>query len=435
VKKHMNIQMNKAVAGTISKGIGFLRRQQRDWKVTMVRTSLRTFVYQMIFPYQSVYTVALGATATQLGMVTAAGMGIAGIMSPLIGWLIDRIGTKAIYLMGIGLLAASYLIYGVAQSWTIIIIAMGVYWIGDTTSIHSCATVCGNSLANEDRATGMSLCETLAQGLLGIVAPMLGALLVATFGGVNVEGIRPLFFVSLLITVCAFFLILTQLSNRRWGSRAESKPHFFGDLAQIFKQGHNLRRWIIIASLGWLPAGMVLPFTQVFAHEIKGAEGYILGAMVTGSALIPLVLGIPLGRLADKIGRKKVLYLVTPLFWASNLMLIWAPNTGFLIIAGILQGFLFICLTVTSAMTVELVPPEHMGKWLGVMRFFRLLLAAGMAYLAGAIWDHLGPQYIFLIAIGLDAAIRIPLLIGMPETLDLRIGEGQGDQEETFTRS
>ena len=431
----MNIQMNKAVAGTISKGIGFLRRQQRDWKVTMVRTSLRTFVYQMVFPYQSVYTVALGATATQLGMVTAAGMGIAGIMSPLIGWLIDRIGTKAIYLMGIGLLAASYLIYGVAQSWTIIIIAMGVYWIGDTTSIHSCATVCGNSLANEDRATGMSLCETLAQGLLGIVAPMLGALLVATFGGVNIEGIRPLFFVSLLITVGTFFLILTQLSNRRWGSRAESKPHFLRDLSQVFKQGHNLRRWIIIASLGWLPTGMVLPFTQVFAHEIKGAEGYILGAMVTGSALIPLVLGIPLGRLADKIGRKKVLYLVTPLFWASSLILIWAPNTGFLIIAGILQGFLFICLTVTSAMTVELVPPEHMGKWLGVMRFFRLLFAAGMAYLAGAIWDHLGPQYVFVIAIALDAVIRIPLLIGMPETLGLKIGEGQGDQKETFTGS
>ena len=423
---------NKAVTEIISKGVGFLKRQQRDWKVTMVRTSLRTFVYQMVFPYQSVYTVALGATATQLGMVNAVGMGIAGIVSPLIGWLIDRIGVKAIYLIGIGLLAASYLTYGVAQSWTIIIVAMGLYWIGDTTSIHGCATVCGNSLANEDRAMGMSLCETLAQGLLGIVAPMLGALLVATFGGVNVEGIRPLFFVSLLATVGTFFFILTQLSNRRWGSRTESKAHFFGDLSQVFKQGHNLKRWIIIASLGWLPLGMVLPFTQVFAHEIKGAEGYILGAMVTGSALIPLVLGIPLGRLADKIGRKKVLYWITPLFWASNLILIWAPNPGFLIIAGILRGFLFICLTIGSAMGVELVPPEHMGRWLGVIRFFTLLFAAGMAYLAGAIWDHLGPQYIFLIAIALDACIRIPLLIGMPETLGLKIGEGQGDQEEIF---
>jgi len=51
--------------------------------------------------------------------------------------------------------------------------------------------------------------------------------------------------------------------------------------------------------------GMIFPFTQVFAHQIKGAEEYILGAMVTGSPLTPLVLSIPLGRLADRIGGKK----------------------------------------------------------------------------------------------------------------------------------
>ena len=106
-------------------------------------------------------------------------------------------------------------------------------------------------------------------------------------------------------------------------------------------------------------------------------------------------------------------------------MLVLAPSSLFLIVAGILQGFFFIYLTVAGAMNVELVPPEHMGRWLGVMRFFRLLLAAGVAYLAGAIWDHVGPQYVFLIAIGLDACIRIPLLIGMPETLELSIGEKQ----------
>ena len=419
--------------GAISRGYSFLKRQQRDWKVTMARTSLSLFFYRMVFPYMSVYARELGATGTQLGIINSVGMGISGLVGPLTGWLIDRIGVKRIYLIGIVLLAVSYLVYGLAQGWAIIIIAMVAYWLGTSTGGHGCAVICANSLTSEDRATGMAICETFAAGVLGLAAPMLGALLVTTFGGVNVSGIRPLFFVCLAGIIATFFLILTQLSNRRWGSRAESKPHFFGDLSQVFKQGHNLKRWVIIASLGWLPLGMVLPFTQVFAHEIKGAEGYILGAMVTGSALVPLLLGIPLGRLADKIGRKKVLYWITPLFWASNLILIWAPNPGFLIVAGILQGFLFICLTIGSAMGVELVPPEHMGRWLGVIRFFTLLFAAGMAYLAGAIWDHLGPQYVFVIAIALDACIRIPLLIGMPETLELKIGEGQGDQEERIS--
>jgi len=147
----------------------------------------------------------------------------------------------------------------------------------------------------------------------------------------------------------------------------------------------------------------------------------VLGAMVTASAVVPLVLGIPMGRLADKIGRKKILYLTMPLVWASSLMLIWAPSSGFLIGAGVLQGFIMIGMVVVGAMTFELVPAEQMGRWTGIVRFFSMLLAAGATFVAGVIWDNIGPQYLFLIVIGLDLFIRLPLLIGMPETLGLRV--------------
>ncbi len=418
------MRITETAIGTIAKAIGFLRRQPRDWKITVVRSSTAIFFYQLIFPYLSIYTIALGATATQLGIVNSAGMAIAGLVGPLIGWLIDRTGVKRIYLTGIFLLAISYLTYGLAQSWAIVIIAMTAYWLGNAGAGHSCSVICGNSLANEDRATGMSLCETFASGLLGIAAPMLGALLVATFGGVNVSGIRPLFFLCLAGTIATFLLILTQLSNRRWESPGDAGLNFFKGIREVFKQGRNLKRWLVISSIGSLPMGMLLPFTQPFAHEVKGADQYVLGAMVTGFALVPLLFGIPAGRLADRIGRKKVLYLTIPLVWISSLILIWAPSSGFLVLAGILQGFYFVSGVIAGAMTFELVPPEQMGRWLGVSRFCRLLLAAGGAYLSGIIWDNVGPQYVFLTVIGLDLFIRIPLLIGMPETLDLRKSAG-----------
>ena len=302
---------------------------------------------------------------------------------------------------------------------------MIAYWLGFTTSVHSCATVCANSLTNKDRATGMSLCETFAAGLLGMAGPMMGALIVTAFGGINVKGIRPLFFIGLAITVVTFLLIYSQLSDRKWTNQSVTKASLFKDISQVFKEGRNLKRWLLIASVTNLPLGMVLPFCQVFAHEFKGSDQYILGYMVTGFALTPLVFGIPFGRLADRIGRKKVIYLVAPLFWISNLVLIWAPGPGFLIAAGILQGFYFISITVTGAMTFELAPAEQMGRWLGIVRFFRLLISAGSAYAAGLIWDNLGPQYVFLTVIGLDLLIRIPLLMGMPETLDLQMGKGE----------
>ena len=104
------MRIAETTSGVISRGYGFLKRQQRDWKITVVRTNLNMFVYRMVFPYLSVYTRELGATGTQLGIINSVGMGASGLVSPFLGWLIDRSGVKRIYLIGIVLLAVSYLV-------------------------------------------------------------------------------------------------------------------------------------------------------------------------------------------------------------------------------------------------------------------------------------------------------------------------------------
>ena len=416
------MKIAQTVADSISKGIGFFMKQERDWKITVVRTNTTMFFYLMVLPYLSVYIMALGAKGTELGIVNSVGMIVAGLAGPLSGWLIDRGAVKKVYLVGIIMLAGAYLIYGVAQSWPVIIIAMISFWLGTNTSVHGCAVICANCLQNEERATGMSICETFGMGLLGLAAPMVGSEIVSVSGGVNVDGIRPLFFVCLAGIIATFFLVLTQLSNRRWGSVQVTRSNLFADISRVFKQGRHLKRWIIIASVTGMPMGVVTPFIQPFAHEFKGADQYVLGAMVTASGLVPLILGIPFGRLSDKIGRKRVLYLVAPLVWISYLMLIFAPNAVFLIASGAFNGFFKITGITSEAMSRELVPPEHMGRWTGMVRLFRMLFGAFIVYLAGVIWDVIGPQYVFLTIIGIDLFIRIPLLTGMPETLSSRSG-------------
>lgn len=407
----------KTQPGPLSSALSFLRRQQRDWKITVARTSLERFAYQMVYPYLSVYIVALGATVTQLGIVNSIGMAIAGLLGPFTGGLIDRNGPKKLYLLGIALIAVSYLIYGLAQHWSITIIAMIAYWMGWSTSIHSCATICGNCLVNRDRATGMMICEAVAAGLLGMAGPMLATWLVAHYGGVNTEGIKPLFFAGLIITVGSFIIVFTQLSGQKWSVESKAKPGLISGSMQVLKNNRYIKRWLIVSAVANLPFGMILPFSQVFAHQIKGANEFILGAMVAGSALASIAFSIPLGRLADRVGRKKVLFMVIPLFWASNLLLIWAPNPTFLIVAGALQGFFNIGGPISSAIERELVPADQMGRWIGLTRLSRMLLNACLAVAAGIIWDQIGPQYVFLIFVGIDLVVRIPLLISVPETL------------------
>jgi len=261
------------------------------------------FLYNIVSPYLSVYTMGLGASATQLGIVNSVGMMTAGLLAPFIGRVIDRRGIRQVYLVGVAFLAISFLTYAVAGNWTIAILAMVAYWVGKGMSGQACSTICGNSIRSEDRATAMSLCETFAAGVLGMLAPLLGAVLVFRFGGVSVSGIRPLFYIALFGTIGTFALVYILLPNCRWTESATRSRNLIRDFSIVLRGGDKLVRWLVIDAIGFLPMGMVVPFAQPFAHEVKGADELILGMMLTAFALTPLVLGIPIGRIADCIGR------------------------------------------------------------------------------------------------------------------------------------
>lgn len=422
-------------AGAASRATAFARRLPRDWVVTASRTSIFRFFYQMVLPYLSIYTLGLGARGSDLGLVNAAGLAAAALLAPFTGTLIDRLGPKKIYLGGIALLGAAWLVYGFAQSWPVVALAMVMYYIGFRTSGHCCAGICATSLAPGDRATAMSCCETLAAGLLGIVAPMVGTFIVALGGGMTVGGIRPLFFICFAGTLASFFLVYFKLSDSRRapggaalpaaagaapgsaapkGPKAPLRPGFFKDLPEVFRHGRQLKRFVAIAVIAQLPQSMIIPFTQPFAAG-RGAREFVLGAMVTGFALTPLVFGIPFGRLADRIGRKKVIYIVSPLFWLSCALLFIARSDAVFILAGVLQGAYFISSVVTGALQFELVEPAYIGRWLGAVSFFQMLVQAALVLVSGFVWDSLGPQYVFLIAIGLDMFVKMPLLMSVRE--------------------
>jgi len=226
-------------------GLKFLRDLPRDWDITAIRASIHRFFYQMVIPYMTIYTRSLGAGATDIGFINSVGMAFAGLLGPFTGTLIDRLGPKRVYLFGITLLTACWLTYALAQSWPVILVAQLAYWMGFETSTQGCGVICARNLTRENRATAMSLCETFATGLLGLGGPTLGGYLVARAGGVSVENIRPLFYISAVGAALSFILILTQLSNRDGGGGA--RPGFFKGFSDVFKRGKGLKRFLVIS--------------------------------------------------------------------------------------------------------------------------------------------------------------------------------------------
>jgi len=387
----------------------------------LARRSLHELATGLTMQYSSIYAMRLGASPVQLGSLQSVGASVGALASLPAGWFIDYYSLKKVFLLGTVMLAVSSLVYFGAPYWTWLYVGIIIYDVGFRITCTACTVTCAGELANQERATGRGLCRTLASPV-AIATPLLAAWLISKFGGLSVEGIRPLFGVQALIFVTILVLLLTRLSAARAPNRPGHGESILSGFVQVFKQSPDAVRLMVVIGLMELPWSMAQPFMPVYANDFKGANEFVLGGIAIATTLVPMLASIPLGRLADRHGRKKLLFAIAPLAYAANLFLVFGPASGVgasmsLLTYGLLFGFNSIGIALVSSMAAEIMPQKQMGRWIGVVGLVRGVLSIPAPILGGLIWEHIGPQYVFLAAIGIDICLRLPLLALVRETL------------------
>ena len=412
--------------------IGFWKAQQPAWKITVYRTSMERLVYKAVLPYLTLYIVLMGATKSQIGTVTAMGTLVAAIMAPFLGSYIDINGPKKMYILGIVVLLLGYIALWGAPIWQIAALGMFLHTMGGTLGGQSCANICGNCLESCDRAKGMLVCETFAAGVLGMIGPAFAGWFLINIMGV--EGtptdpltIKPLFLFCVAITFLSLLMIIFKLDVSHLGSKgkARAKRNPVKDAFALMKADKNCMKWMIMTGVNRMPMVMIVPYLQLYAAEAKGATTGELAAMTTATALTSVVCGYFFGILADKYGRKKTLTFAIVAYIAALVLLLTSKGTGTLIIVGLLVGFQEIGAVINGSIQHELVPGWARGRWSGSNGMVGSLVASIFAYAAGIIYDGVGPQWLFIIYIVAEVAIRLPLLWTLPETLNYKVDESK----------
>lgn len=393
----------------------FLQRQENAFKVNLARQAAQNFLTSLTQSYQSIYTAALGATPVQLGLVNSVG-GVAGsVISPITGWLADRHGVKRIFTLATPLMALGALVFAVARDWVMVLPAIIIATLALRMMMTACPMVCGSCLQNEERATGMQFCDTLS-AVPRLVAPFLGAALITAFGGLNVAGIRPLYVLQVAGYLIILAVVLKRFTDptRKRGERR--RANLLADMRGVLSQGSAVRRWVLYICVSTIPMYVSPVYLPLYAAEVKHADQYVISALALTATIVPLLLSLPTGRLADTLGRKRVIYLLTPLYCASFLLLIWAPNASILIASGVFQGFFTLAGVTQAALAAELVPTTWLGRWYGTLGLFRGLVSVVTPSIGGLIWNLVGPDYVFVF-LALTQALKMLVLTTIPETL------------------
>jgi MFS family permease len=399
--------------GLLEKGLGFVGKQQNAFKVNMAKNVVQNFSLGLTQQYQSIYITALGATAMELGYVASAG-GLAFVLITLpVGWLADRYGIKKVLLAALLLMACGYAVFGSATGWQVTAAALMLTTVAFETTMNICPMICGSSLASAERVTGMQLCDTVAS-LPRLFAPVVAAYLITGFGGLTAEGIRPLYWFEVTGLVVAFLIILRFFRDPRPVGGVGRVGLGVG-LRRVFGEGVKVRRWLVYVMLTMFPNYMAI-YVPLYARQVKGAGQLTLGLMDMGYWLIIVLLAIPVGLVADRFGRKRLIGLMTPLYSAGLLLLIVAPNEATLVVAGLLTGFLMLSGVTGGSISVELVPKELLGSWFGVIGLFRSLISVASPLIGGLLWNSLGPASV-LIFLAVTQVMKLGILATMPNSV------------------
>ena len=395
-----------------SKGDDFIRRQHRAFKVNIVRNLVSQFSIGLTQQYQSIYIAALGAGAVELGLVSSVG-GVASTFFTLpVGWLADRYGIRKVLMSGLGIMFLSFLTFGLAQGWQMGGLAMGLFTMGFGFAMVVCPMICGNTLRSEERVTGMQLCDTVT-ALPRLVAPIVAAYLITSFGGMNAGGIRPLFWISAVGMLVALVIVYLYLPNpiepsKKGGSILQG----FGG---VFREGTMVTRWLVYTMISTVPMYLAF-YIPYYAKEIKGADPYVIGLMDSAYWASSVFLALPVGVLADRYGRKKMVALLTPFYCLALVLLVVSPSNLVLILAGLLNGFFMLGAITQAAIGLELVPREMLGSWNGLNSLCRGLVNIAAPIIGGLLWASLGPEYVFYFLIATQV-VKLGILWTIPSSV------------------
>jgi len=383
---------------------GTFRFMHGNILVLTVTQVLGMFCRSMVFPYRSLYILALGGQAAQIGFIYSV-MPLAGLlMFPLGGYMADRMGRVKLIAFGGYLSGTIILMYILAQNWQVI--ALAAFLQGFMVfQFPANSALIADSLSPENRGMGIATMNTVASAV-SIFAPYVAGVVVGIYG---VEaGMRLLYAVMMaayLISATINLRFLKETTQHHSGQALSllSLPRVLRDAytgipATLRRLPRSLRALAAVLVLLFMANAVASPFWVVYAVQRIGLTSVEWGLILFIETALRSALSIPVGALVDRYGRTKFILASLLLSLVSIPLFALCDNfTEVLLIrlTAALINALFV--PACSALMADTVPRDIRGRVMAA-------LGQGAVMIGAAAGGTGGPGVGFLITIPLMVA-------------------------------
>jgi len=230
-----------------------------------------------------------------------------------------------------------------------------------------------------------------------VIAPIVGGTLIASMGLVN--GVHAGLLITLAVAAVTLILVLKIRTP-------DHQPHSI-NMRGVWRSFHVVLKRLLISDIIIRTCeGMTGVLAILYVTNIHGISVAAYGTLIAVQMITSIVVYIPAGRIADRIGRKPFVVLTFLSFALFPVAIVFASTFGWLIVAYVIGGLREIGEPSRKAMIVDLAQDNIRARSVGLYYLVRSLSITPAAAIGGLLWK-IAPQVPFVTAglIGLIGTI------------------------------
>ncbi|MDQ6767763.1 MAG: MFS transporter [Candidatus Eremiobacteraeota bacterium] len=305
------------------------------------------------------------------------------------GVLTARLGPKKSLLAFNILALAGYAAVALASRWWIVLLALPLVSAWQSFSLPATFSIVGDSLRKGERSVAFAY-PSIVRRVPIIIAPVLGGMLIATFG--LLVGMRTAIAIGIALGIVA---ALIQLMRYRFAVGTQlSLAECINDVTSLDPQ---LKQLLLADSLVRFGQGIGEVFIVLYATQIVGVSAPTFGWLIGLAMLTSIAVYLPVARNADLRGRGPWVTLTYAFFAIFPLVLALSTTTLMLVVAFTCMGLREIGEPPRKALLVDLARSERRSVDVGSYYFTRGLIVFPASIVGGLLW-RVSPHLTFFAA-------------------------------------
>ena len=356
--------------------------------------ALGVLAMSILQPMMPLYLTSIGVTPEIVGLMLSVAMVGMVIGESSWGWVADKIGTKLPLTVGTFISGLAVFCFVLTQNIALIFIIFFSWGLLRSALFGPVRGYISTNAPALRKATFMAIITMMMSASRSIGALPSGFL-------ADNLGFHAVFFVSCGISLFAGIVVLTSLRQAhppKVQLISDGVPDPPDSVGRVSYRSFAVQ--CVVTALHHWTRGTMTAFLPLLATQVVGVSAIEVGVLFTIFGIAVMLMSIPMGMLADRIGKKPLMTLGLVISGIAMAGMAFSPSYAWLIVFVLTSGIGVATYSPAAlGMISDSVPPERQSTAMGMYGAFgeNIGIIAG-ASVGGFIWSAWGPQSTFLMA-------------------------------------